>query len=81
MDDLRAAAARLLSGEKGEALRDLALSREAAALGSSAEAEAVAAAARRGDSAALRGALERFLSTPEGRALAERVSRMGRSHG
>ncbi len=81
MEDLRAAAARLLSGEKGGAIRDLANTREAAALGSSPEAEAVAAAAQKGDAAALRSSLERFLSTPEGRALAERVSRMGRNHG
>ena len=81
MEDLRGAAARLLSGERGEALRTLADSREASALGASPAAEAVADAVRSGDTAALRGALSAFLATPEGRALAEKVARMGQNRG
>ena len=74
MDDLETAAGRLMKGPEGARLRKLAESQEGQRLNSSAEAAAVAEAARRGDAAALRAAMSRLLATPEGRKLARRLT-------
>ena len=81
MEDWQKAARRLMAGEAGEAVRALGSTPEAARLDASPEAAAVAQAAQAGDTAALRAALSRLLSTPDGRALAEKLSRMGNGHG
>ena len=56
-----------------KALKALANSPEGKALAGQIDADALRAAARQGDAAALGEALRKVLSTPEGQALAERV--------
>lgn len=77
MDRFRREGERLLSGKKGEALRALAATDAAQKLGESAEAKALGEAAQNGDAAALQKALTALLNTPEGRAVAENLGRLG----
>ena len=81
MEDWQKAARRLMAGKTGDALCALGSTPEAARLDASPEAAAVAQAAQAGDTEALRAALSRLLATPEGRALAERLSRLENGHG
>ncbi len=80
MDDLDALGRSLLNSKDGGAIRALAESREAEslarALGPDAGREAEAAL-RSGDGEKLKALLSGVLSTREGRALAEAVSRLG----
>lgn len=77
MDEFREAGERLLSGREGNTLRALAQTPEARRLGENRAAEALGEAARRGDAAAMQRALAELLNTPEGRAVAERLGRLG----
>ena len=77
MQDLEKMGKALFGGQKGESLRTLMESDSAKALEQKLDAEAVEKAARSGDAAALQGILTQVLSTEEGRALAEQLSKMG----
>lgn len=77
MDSLRQQGEQLLSGREGEALRSLARTPEAQKLGDSPAAAALEKAALRGDAAGLQKALAELLSTPEGRAVAQSLGRLG----
>ncbi len=65
----------LLRGGRGEKLRDLAASRDGAALAGMVDAAALERAAVSGDADALRALLSRALNSAEGRRLAENVRR------
>ena len=80
MEDLSSLLSRL-TPEQRAALNALASSREAQKLGERAGNEELARAARSGDAAALRSAAEGLLSTREGKALVEKLSRLGNGHG
>ena len=60
---------------ENEALGALADTPEGRALASQLDERALRAAAKKGDAAALQDILRRVLSTPEGKALAEKVQR------
>ena len=77
MEDWEALGKALLSGKNGDALRALAGTPEAQQLGKqmdSAEAERIM---RSGDPAQMRALLQRLLSTPEGRSLAQKLGQIG----
>ena len=76
MDDLETLEQKLFSGQNGAALRALAESDEARRLGQSLDAEAEQAV-RSGDSEKMRALLTRLLATGEGRALADKLSKLG----
>ena len=76
MTDLEKLAKEIASGRRGAELRALGSSAEARALESAVDGAALEKALRSGDSAALKGMLDRLLSTPEGRALAEGVGKV-----
>ena len=76
MRDLEKEGKRLLSGEKGNALRELAASKEARRLEEKLDPDAVERAVRSGDARALSGLLQQVLSTDEGKALADKLSRL-----
>ena len=80
MEDLSRLLSRL-TAEQRSALNALASSPEAERLGKRAGETDLAGAIRRGDAAALRAAAEGLLSTREGKALAEKLSRWGNGHG
>ena len=71
MMDMEKLGAELLSGRQGGAIRDMANSPEAKKLG------AAKRAVRSGDAAQLKALLTQILSTNEGKALAEKLSRFG----
>ena len=77
MKDMEKLGAELLAGRQGGAIRALAGSPEAKKLGSAIDASAAERALRSGDAAQLKAILSQVLSTSEGRALAEKVSRLG----
>lgn len=77
MMDMEKLGAELLAGRQGGAIRDLAASPEAKKLGSTLDNAAVERAVRSGDAAQLKAILTQVLSTNEGRALAEKLSRLG----
>ena len=72
--DLETMGEKLLKGEKGEAIRNIAASEEARRLGQSLDPAQVERIARSGDGAQLKALLQQVLSTPDGRALAEKLS-------
>ncbi len=74
MDD---ALEKMLKGKNGEALRALSESEEARRLGASLPEGAAEAAVRSGDAEAMRAVLQKLLSTDEGRALAEKITKLG----
>ena len=67
--------AELLSGRQGGAIRDMANSPEAKKLGAAIDPAAAERAVRSGDAAQLKALLTQILSTNEGKALAEKLSR------
>lgn len=75
--DMEKLGAELLAGRQGGAIRAAANSPEAKKLGASIDGAAVERAVRSGDAAQLQALLSQVLSTNEGRALAERLSRLG----
>lgn len=77
MEDLEKLGKALLAGPKGDALRSIADSDAAKALGQKLDAAAVERAARSADGEQLKALLKSILSTEEGRALAEQLSRLG----
>lgn len=77
MQDLEKVGRELLQGANGKALREAADSPEARRLSQSLDPAEVERAARSGDPEQLRALLSRVLSTDEGRALAEKLSRLG----
>ncbi|MBQ7736881.1 MAG: hypothetical protein IJT62_03480 [Oscillospiraceae bacterium] len=77
MDEWETLADRLLSGEKGGELRSLARSGEARRLSETLDAAEAEQALRSGDSARVSRLLRQVLSTPEGKALAEKLSALG----
>ena len=77
MNDPEGLGSRLPEGIDEAALRSLADSPEARRLGAVVDGEAAAQALRRGDAEALKALAGALLSTPEGRALAERLSALG----
>ena len=77
MQDLEKMGTALFGGQKGKDLRTLMESDAGRALEQKLDAAAVEKAARSGDAAALQGILTQVLSTEEGRALAEQLSKMG----
>ena len=77
MNDPEGLGSRLPEGIDEAALRSLADSPEARRLGAVVDGEAAAQALRRGDAEALKALAGALLSTPEGRALAERLSARG----
>ena len=76
MRDLEKEGKRLLAGEKGKALRAVAASEEARRLEAKLDPAAVERAVRSGDAKELGALLQRVLSTDEGKALAEKLSRL-----
>lgn len=70
MQDMKA----LFEGKNGEKLRALAETPEAKALGALIDPAEMEKAARGGDAAALQEMLQRILSTPQGKKLAQDVS-------
>ena len=74
--DMEAWGRELLAGANGDALRDAAASKEAASLGERLDPRRVEQAARSGDAAQLRAILSEVLATEEGRALAEKLSKL-----
>ncbi len=68
---------KILSGKNGEALRALAESDEAARLGQTLPGAEAEAAVRSGDKAAMRAVLCKLLSTGVGRALSEKIAKLG----
>ena len=76
MNELEKLGEELLQGERGAAIRAAADSAEAQALSKKLDPAAVERAARSGDGEQLRAVLQSVLSTEEGRALAEKLSRL-----
>lgn len=76
MRDLEKEGKRLLSGEKGSALRAVAASPEAKRLEEKLDPAAVERVVRSGDTKALGALLQQVLATDEGKALAEKLSRL-----
>ena len=66
----------LLAGKNGAALREAAASEEARALGQKLDPKLVEQAVRSGDGEKLREVLTQVLNTEEGRALAEKLSKL-----
>ena len=77
MQDLEKMGKALFESEKGRSLQSLMESDTARALERKLDAEAVEKAARSGNAAALQSILTQVLSTEEGRALAQQLSKMG----
>ena len=74
MKDLEALGSELLRGKNGDAIRSLAASKEAQRLGQTISAQAAEQAVRSGDTAKMAELLRQAVSTPEGKALAEKLS-------
>ena len=77
MQDLEKLGEELLRSGKGDALRQAAASKEGKALEKKLDPAAVERAARSGDPEQLKALLQSVLATEEGRALAEKLSRLG----
>ena len=77
MMDMEKLGAELLAGRQGGAIRDMANSPEAKKLGAAIDTAAAERAVRSGDAAQLKALLSQILSTDEGKALAEKLSRFG----
>ena len=77
MNDPEGLGSRLPEGIDEAVLRSLADLPEARRLGTVVDGEAAAQALRRGDAEALKALAGALLSTPEGRALAEKLSALG----
>ena len=77
MEDIRKAGEALLSGKKGESLRRIAASDAAQRLSRSLDPPAVERAVASGDAAQIKALLQTILNDPDGRALAEMLSRGG----
>ena len=76
MEDWERLARELGGGKKGEALRSLGSSAEAAALAGGLDGAALEKAFAGGDAAALKKMLGALLATPEGKRLAEDVGKI-----
>ena len=70
---------KLMKGKDADAIRNIAASPEARRLEQSLDPAAVERAARSGDGAQLKAILHQVLSTEEGRALAEKLSGLGKT--
>ena len=77
MQDLEKLGHSLFEGPKGGELRKIASSAEGRALEQKLDSEQVAEAVRSGDAARMKALLQSVLSTEEGRALAEKLSKLG----
>ena len=77
MEDLEKLGSALLSGKNGDALRALAGTEEAQRLSRQMDTAAAERIMRSGDPAQMKALLQQLLSTPEGRSLAQKLSRMG----
>lgn len=78
MQDLEKLGRELFAGAQGEALRAVASSPEALSLEKKLDPRTVEEAARSGDPEKLRALLKSVLATSEGRALAEKLSELGK---
>ena len=81
MMDMEKLGAELLAGRQGGAIRDMANSPEAKKLGAAIDPAAAERAVRSGDAAQLKALLSQILSTDEGKALADKLSRFGNGKG
>ena len=77
MEELQKAGEELLRGRKGEALRRIAATDAAQRLSRSLDAAMVESAVKSGDPAQIKALLTAVLNDPDGRALAEMLSRGG----
>ena len=77
MEDFEALGKTLLTGKNGDALRALAASAEAQRLVQQMDGNAAAEIMRSGDPARMKALLQQVLSTPEGKALAEKLGQLG----
>lgn len=76
MQDLEKLGKELRRGGQAEKLRTLAASADGQKLSQMADRQALAEAAKRGDTAALQAMMGRLLSTAEGRRLSEQVRQL-----
>ncbi len=76
MENIEAMGAALLRGEKGDSLRSLADSSEGRALSEKLDPAEVERTIRSGDAEAIKRLIGSVLSTPEGRSLAEKLSKL-----
>lgn len=76
MENIEQFGASLLQSEKGASLRSLADSKEGKALSEKLDPAEVEKAARSGDAEAIRKLIGTVLSAPEGRTLAEKLSKL-----
>lgn len=77
MEDLEKLGEKLFQGKRGDALRAAASSPAAQRLEKTLDPGAVERAARSGDPAQMKALLTQILRSPDGRALAEMLSRTG----
>ena len=76
MENIEKFGSALLPSQKGDALRSLADSAEGKALSEKLDPAEVERAARSGDAEAIKRLIGSVLSTPEGRSLAEKLSKL-----
>ena len=76
MENIEKFGSALLQSQKGDALRSLADSAEGKALSERLDPAEVERAARSGDAEAIKRLIGSVLSTPEGRSLAEKLSKL-----
>ena len=76
MENIEAFGTELLNSKKGDSIRALADSAEGKALSEKLDPAEVERAARSGDAEAIKKLIGSVLSTPEGRSLAEKLSKL-----
>ena len=76
MENIEAFGTELLNSKKGDSIRALADSAEGKALSEKLDPAEVERAARSGDAEAIKKLIGTVLSTPEGRSLAEKLSKL-----
>ena len=76
MENIEKFGSALLQSQRGDALRSLADSAEGKALSEKLDPAEVERAARSGDAEAIKRLIGSVLSTPEGRSLAEKLSKL-----
>ena len=76
MENIEAFGTELLNSRKGDSIRALADSAEGKALSEKLDPAEVERAARSGDAEAIKKLIGSVLSTPEGRSLAEKLSKL-----
>ena len=76
MENIEQFGSALLQSQRGDALRSLADSAEGKALSEKLDPAEVERAARSGDAEAIKRLIGSVLSTPEGRSLAEKLSKL-----